>query len=287
MTRSIVAIACCLLALTAAPALGMSVDDVIDLLDAGVGEAVILDQMESQDARFQLTTDDLILLKRAGATDTLLQAMIAREAPRGKQEYTQDWTRSYYEPSGIRVSVYYDPFGYHWYSWPYYFTYYYPFWWGDCGFYYAGWWSHAWCGWGHRTTWYWDRYHWDRWPVRADGRMAWNWEPAGRYVPERRTYGSQGRIVDRGGAVPRTFRDPTGRSRPEITREGRSIAPRPERPDIRRRTEERAPRPAWTRPESPSRPSPGQRPPRIEKAPDRPAGAPAKPARPSRPSRSR
>ena len=177
--------------LLAVPAWSMSTRDVFDLLEAGVGEDVILKQMDAESASFQLETDDILALRRAGATDRLLRAMIdsgdtrrsereAYEAQRSREadgkvetyrEYDEyetpgdDWSSGYYDlDRSYRVQYVYDPFGYYWCAAPSYFVYYYPFRSWDVGFYYAGW--HHWRWWGWNGYWpsyyrnYCDSYYW-------------------------------------------------------------------------------------------------------------------------------
>ena len=150
-----------LLVLAAAPASAMDLDDVFALLNAGVGEDVILDQMESESASFLLETDDILALRRSGASDQLLRAMIesgdTRRAEReAEREAGGDWTEDYYAVDrDLRVEIAYDPFGYHWYASPSYFVYYYPFRTWDVGCYYAGWYHWRWWGWNG----YWPSYY--------------------------------------------------------------------------------------------------------------------------------
>jgi hypothetical protein len=64
--------------LVSAPAasFGMDTGDVLKLLKAGVGERVILDQIQVEGARFRLSTDDILSLRQAGASDSLMQMLI-------------------------------------------------------------------------------------------------------------------------------------------------------------------------------------------------------------------
>ena len=128
---------------SATPALSMDLDDVSALLEAGVGEEIILQQMETEDAVFRLSTEDILDLKDAGASDRLIKEMLDRS---DTDRSGEDWTRDYYDYGGLRMA--YDPFAYNWYASPFYFTYYYPFRYWDLGFYYAGWYSTSWWGWG-------------------------------------------------------------------------------------------------------------------------------------------
>lgn len=174
------------LLLTVGPVFAMTVDDVIRLLDGGVGESVILDQIQAASARFDLSTQDILDLKQAGASDSLIQDMIqtASENPVGSQGATTpsgtDWRSPYYLYPGTQMSLYYDPFAYQWNAWPFYFSYYYPFEWGDLGFYYAGWWNHRWWRYGSWVDHYWTRYHWSHMPPGAvGGQHGWGRRAAG------------------------------------------------------------------------------------------------------------
>ncbi|MEZ4655154.1 MAG: hypothetical protein R3E12_16560 [Candidatus Eisenbacteria bacterium] len=109
----------------ASPAWAMSVSDVLDLLRAGVSESVILDQVDAEDARFQLDTEDILALKNMGASDDLVRALIAT-GDDGDERDDADWTDDYYandyyrsQPSSVTLSFAYDPFGYYWYCSPY------------------------------------------------------------------------------------------------------------------------------------------------------------------------
>ncbi|MEZ4648875.1 MAG: hypothetical protein R3E97_08825 [Candidatus Eisenbacteria bacterium] len=167
----------------AVPAWSMTTRDVFDLLEAGVGEDVILQQMAAESASFYLETDDILALRRAGATDHLLRTMIesgdtrrsereayearrSREEDEGVRRYREseddygspgdDWSAGYYDVDrDLRVQFVYDPFGYYWCATPSYFVYYYPFRTWDIGFYYAGWHHWRWWGWGG----YWPSYY--------------------------------------------------------------------------------------------------------------------------------
>ncbi|MCA9728501.1 MAG: hypothetical protein KC729_12505 [Candidatus Eisenbacteria bacterium] len=137
----------------ASPAWAMSVSDVLDLLRAGVSESVILDQVDAEDARFQLDTEDILALKNMGASDDLVRALIAT-GDDGDERDDADWTDDYYandyyrsQPSSVTLSFAYDPFGYYWYCSPYYYGYYYPFRTVDFGWYYGGCLSRSWWSW--------------------------------------------------------------------------------------------------------------------------------------------
>jgi hypothetical protein len=50
--------------------------DVINLRHAGLGEGIIFEKIKSTPCTFRLGTADLIALKRAGISDTLISAML-------------------------------------------------------------------------------------------------------------------------------------------------------------------------------------------------------------------
>lgn len=151
----------------ATPAAAMTIDDVLELLHAGVNESVILDQVEAEDARFGLETEDILALKNVGASDDLVRALIATSDGSARDEggwaddyYANDYYRS--SDSSVSLSFTYDPFGYYWYCSPYYYGYYYPFRTINFGWYYAGCLSSNWWGWHG----YWPTYYRDYCAVR-------------------------------------------------------------------------------------------------------------------------
>lgn len=75
------------LALLGSAALAMDTDDVVRLAKAGVGEDVIIAQMQAAKARFVLTADDIVRMKKEGVSDAVLKAMIqsAKPAPEPAQ----------------------------------------------------------------------------------------------------------------------------------------------------------------------------------------------------------
>jgi hypothetical protein len=54
----------------------MTNEDVIKLVDAGIGEDVIIAKVRASECRFQLEADDLVALKKAGVSDRVLAAMM-------------------------------------------------------------------------------------------------------------------------------------------------------------------------------------------------------------------
>jgi hypothetical protein len=66
----------------------MTVADVLRLLKVHIGEEVIIEQIDATRSIFTLSTEDLVELKKAGASDRLLRVMIRTgEAPSGTSSY--------------------------------------------------------------------------------------------------------------------------------------------------------------------------------------------------------
>ncbi|NUP99048.1 MAG: hypothetical protein HUU35_04235 [Armatimonadetes bacterium] len=63
------------------PGSALTVNEVIELNRAGVGEATIIAQMTADRSRFRLDARDLLRLRDEGVSDTLMQAMIATATP--------------------------------------------------------------------------------------------------------------------------------------------------------------------------------------------------------------
>jgi hypothetical protein len=57
----------------------MAVDDVVKLLNNNISENIIVTRIEETGSYFSLSTDDLIKLKEAGASDELVRYMIVRK----------------------------------------------------------------------------------------------------------------------------------------------------------------------------------------------------------------
>lgn len=183
-----------LLAGLASTAGAVTLDDVIRLKLAGVGEETILHVVEIEGGLFYLSVDDIIDLRQAGASDELIRALMdtvqsstETATYRGDYAYDSDWEDAYdlHDPYGyddytlIFTNYYYDPFAYHWHAWPRYYVYYSPFWWSRAGFYYAGFWSHDWwdpwsaCAW--YCDWHWGyRHHFGRSHTRAAAGRTWH-----------------------------------------------------------------------------------------------------------------
>jgi len=50
--------------------------DILKMKDAGLGDQLIVDKINSAPAKYDLNTDDLLALKKAGISDAVIQAMI-------------------------------------------------------------------------------------------------------------------------------------------------------------------------------------------------------------------
>lgn len=70
-----------LLITTTANASPMSNEDVASMLRAGMNEATVIQAIEASDGPFDTSANGLINLKKAGATDAVLQKVIAKSAP--------------------------------------------------------------------------------------------------------------------------------------------------------------------------------------------------------------
>jgi hypothetical protein len=63
---------------------GLTVDGVVGMLQAGISNDIVIEKVRKSGQSFNLSTDDMIKLKKAGANDALLKAMME-----GGQEATQ------------------------------------------------------------------------------------------------------------------------------------------------------------------------------------------------------
>jgi len=183
-------------------AAALDLDDIIRLKLADVDEETIVQVVEQDGTVFLLTVDDIIDLKDAGASEWLIRRLMATSDPSvledgydDEDEYddedradlygeSDDYARyddyaaggyddyysgyrqaDYLDPydyATVFVYKYYDPFAYYWYPFPRHYIYYSPFWWSHTGFYFAGHYSWDWWDpWGP-CTWFWDtHYGWD------------------------------------------------------------------------------------------------------------------------------
>jgi hypothetical protein len=145
---------------------------VLDLMDAGVSDAVIIKHIQARGFVFDLTADDILDLRRYGVSDTVIEAMLdtaigdsdrrsRRSRYRDSDDDRDDWSLTiaggyfspwyqypyawgfYYDPFPACYSFYYYPFRYA-YSWGYY---------GHCNNYYY----RRWCApyrWWDDPRWY-------------------------------------------------------------------------------------------------------------------------------------
>lgn len=65
------------------PSAGMSVNDVIRLSQAGLGDEIIIGQIQRRAQSFDLSTDDLLRLKAAKVSEAVIRAMIVGSTPAG------------------------------------------------------------------------------------------------------------------------------------------------------------------------------------------------------------
>ncbi|MFQ5768164.1 MAG: hypothetical protein ACE5ID_09305 [Acidobacteriota bacterium] len=107
---SVVLSMACLPVVTAADSDSLGVEDLVRLLQAGVGPKVIERQVDTTRSRFDLTVDDLVSLRKAGAGDDLLSFLQERSSvpssspPSGKEP-------DHATAAGIRVIHLQDPSG--------------------------------------------------------------------------------------------------------------------------------------------------------------------------------
>lgn len=80
MTRTLAAIFLLSLSL-AARATVMTNDDVVKMVRAGVGDTLVLQQIERSQPAFDTSVDGVIALKRAGVSDTVINRMMSARAP--------------------------------------------------------------------------------------------------------------------------------------------------------------------------------------------------------------
>ena len=56
---------------------GLTVDGVISLVGAGISDDLIIAKIQKSGQTFDLSTDDMVRLKKAGASDTVMKAMMS------------------------------------------------------------------------------------------------------------------------------------------------------------------------------------------------------------------
>jgi hypothetical protein len=103
---------------------GLTNTDIIKMQSAGLGESVILSSVNTEPSAYDTSTDGLLALKKAGVPDTIIAAMITRNAamksgvanPAGTNLSTPAPTGP---PSGVdEVGVYYQDKSKAWHSIP-------------------------------------------------------------------------------------------------------------------------------------------------------------------------
>jgi hypothetical protein len=101
---------------TVTPPPGPSLAEVQAMVQAHVSDSVILSQIQNSGAGYALTADQIIALKNAGVSDTVLNAMI-NSASKPVQATTTVESGPYVYPY-----VYVDPWPWFWWGWgPYYY----------------------------------------------------------------------------------------------------------------------------------------------------------------------
>src|ERR1039458_831748 len=103
------------------PPPGPTLAEVQSMIEAHVGDTVIVNQIQNSSSRYTLTADQIIALKNAGASDAVLNALIT-SVNKAPVEIT---TTADYDPY-VYPYMYVDPW-----PWPW-------FWWGWRPSYYGG-----------------------------------------------------------------------------------------------------------------------------------------------------
>ncbi|MDM7915033.1 MAG: hypothetical protein QUU85_07160, partial [Candidatus Eisenbacteria bacterium] len=277
MARTAGLVALLVLLLTA-PAWALTLDDVVQMLEANVGEDVILRMIDNEDARFVVTSEDLIDLKNAGASNDFLDEVLDRAIETdGRERVTYRSVEPAY--SSVYLSFGYDPFDYYFITWPYYYAYVSPFpscwnWWYYSAPLYCGWCS----PWDYPPIRYYDR-HWGTRTIWTRGYENSRYHVpatlASQKVARREAPSRWNRTAGRNEKVGRD--EAWGRMRtekPERTNRDRVVRDRSSRPSREepRRDGERTVRRSNPPPRSDSRPSAPPRAPRMgSERPSRPA----------------
>lgn len=154
-----------LVILAATPAVGLTVEDVVEMTRAGLGDEVIINQIQATHSRFDLTVDEIIALSDGGVSDAVLAHMIATafeyDTVPAEEPYEERYVVVEEEPEPttfmhLSLGYHYRPWSYVWwdYWWP-------PF---DYYWYAGGYCQPAW-GWryrpwhyAHSCWWYTDWY---------------------------------------------------------------------------------------------------------------------------------
>lgn len=78
----IVVLSLCAVGLLAGPSLALTLDDVIELSQAGLSDGVIQGQIDAEGKVFILSTSDILRLKEAGVSDAVIEHLIRTRARR-------------------------------------------------------------------------------------------------------------------------------------------------------------------------------------------------------------
>jgi hypothetical protein len=196
-----------LLILASSPVFGLTVSDVVEMTQAGLGDEVIINQIRATQSRFDLTVDDIVALHNVGVSDDVLSFMITTAfdgdaATEGS--YRDDYGTTYAADSygddyGATYTVLRDPepevhtyvhlgLGYYNSPWS---CIWWDYWWPDWDYYwYAGTYCRPAWSWRYRP-WYYDHYCWNY--HRCGPSYGWRvWDDCDRYCDVR-----QGRDWDR------------------------------------------------------------------------------------------
>jgi len=182
--KRILATAVLLAACWAVPAYAVTVDDIVGLSRAKASDGIILSMIDADGTVFHLTVNEILQLKDAGVSDTVITYMIntgkngaevntQAEAPAPQpqesapqestpqsydtsQGYGDDYGGSYGLSVGIGTGGFGASFGYYYPHWPGYgYSYYYdPFYWNSWSSYYCGWAPYPYWGYYSCSPWY-------------------------------------------------------------------------------------------------------------------------------------
>ena len=117
------------------PPPGPTLAEVQSMVQAHVGDSVIASQIQNSSTRYHLTVDQIITLKNAGASDTVLNALINSAGKAPVQAATTVEQDAFFYPPYLYV----DPWPWFWWGWgPYYYGGYYHGGFYGGGYYHGG-----------------------------------------------------------------------------------------------------------------------------------------------------
>lgn len=109
----------------ATPPPGPSVEEVQAMVQAHVSDGVIVNQIQNSSTRYQLTVGQIIALKNAGASDTVLNALInTASKPVAHTTNVVNQPANVYPYPYAYPYVYVNPWPWGWWGGPYYGGYY-------------------------------------------------------------------------------------------------------------------------------------------------------------------